>query len=268
MYFGISKTLGFFAAPSNVIACLALLGLVLIILRRPAGKAISILALAAFLIAGLSPLGNMLLTPLEQRFPGMRFPDRVDGIIVLGGSYDTQIRGYISTIVLGEDTERMAIMASLARRYPDATIIFSGGSDAKTFGPSEAAIARQLFISFGVDPNRIVIEDQARNTEENARFTSRLLKPTSDRTWLLVTSAYHMPRAVGTFRNVGFKVIGFPVGWRTHGWREFFWPAKTVTENLRRVDVATREWIGLVIYRLLGFSADWFPSVSQIQAPN
>jgi uncharacterized SAM-binding protein YcdF (DUF218 family) len=259
MHFLLSKTLGFFAVPTNVIACLALLGLVLIILRRRAGKMISVVALVAFLIAGLSPLGNMLLTPLEQRFPYMKYPDRVDGIIVLGGSYDTQIRGYISTIVLGEDTERMSVIANLARRYPEAKVIFSGGSDPKTLGPSEAAFAKQLFISFGVEPARILIEDQSRNTEENARFTARLLKLPSDKAWLLVTSAYHMPRALGTFRNAGFNVVAFPVGWRTHGWRDFFWPAYTVTENMRRVDIATREWLGLAIYKLFGYSDAWFP---------
>jgi uncharacterized SAM-binding protein YcdF (DUF218 family) len=259
MYFALSKTLGFFVVPTNLIAGLALLGLALMILRRPAGKLISILALGAFLIAGLSPLGNMLLTPLEQRFPGMQFPDRVDGIIVLGGSYDTQIRSYLSTIVLGEDTEPMALIASLAHRYPEAKIIFSGGSEARTLGPSEAAIARQFFISFGVDPDRILVEDRSRNTEENAQFTSRVIQPAPGSVWLLVTSAYHMPRAAGTFRKTGFNVIGFPAGWRTHGWRDFNWPEKTVTENLRRVDIATREWLGLTIYKLFGYSNAWFP---------
>lgn len=260
MYFVLSKTLGFFALPTNIISSLALVGLALMILRRPVGKVISILALVAFLIAGLSPLGNMMLTPLEQRFPGMSFPERIDGIIVLGGSYDSQVRGYISTIVLEEDTEPMAIMASLARRYPEAKVIFSGGSEAKTLGPSEAAIAKQLFTSFGVDPDRIMIEDQSRNTEENARFTSQLIRPTPQSTWLLVTSAYHSPRAIGTFRRAGFNVIAFPVGWRTHGRRDFYWPEPSATENLRRVDVATHEWIGLTIYRVLGYTNQWFPA--------
>ena len=201
----------------------------------------------------------MLLTPLEQRFPGMQYPERIDGIIVLGGSYDSQVRSYLSTIVLGEDTEPMALIAQLAHRYPEAKVVFSGGSETRTLGPSEAAIARQLFISFGVDPTRIVIEDRSRNTEENAQFTFREIRPAPGSIWLLVTSAYHMPRAVGTFRKSGFNVLAFPAGWRTHGWRDFYWPEKMVTENLRRVDIATREWLGLTIYKLLGYSDIWFP---------
>jgi len=258
MYFFLSKTVGFFSIPSNLIACLALLGLVLMSLRRPLGKVVAVVALAALAIAALSPLGNILLTPLEQRFPFMRFPNqRIDGVIVLGGSFDTHA-GYVNTIILGEDTEPMAIVASLARHYPDAKIIFSGGSPESNV-PTEAAIAKLLFISFGIDANRLLIEDQSRNTEENAQFTARMINPTPDARWLLVTNAFHMPRAVGTFRSAGFNVIGFPVGWRTLGWRDFFWPANTATENLRRVDVAVREWVGLTVYRLLRYSNEWFP---------
>lgn len=260
MYFLLSKTLGLFAIPTNIIACVALVGIALMMLRRPAGKVISFLALTAFLIAGLSPLGNILLTPLEQRFPALKYPDEpISGIIILGGSYDTQIRSYLSTVTFGEDTEPMVIMAGLARRYPDAKVIFSGGSETLTLGPSEAAIARQLFVSFGIEPSRILIEDRSRNTEENARFTLRTIVPSSQSKWMLVTSAYHMPRAMGTFRQAGFNVVAFPAGWRTHGWRDFFWPEPSATENLRRVDIATREWVGLIIYKLLGYTNVWFP---------
>jgi uncharacterized SAM-binding protein YcdF (DUF218 family) len=260
MYFLLSKTIGLFAIPTNTIAYAALVGLVLVILRRPVGKVISLLALITFLVAGLSPVGNMLLTPLEQRFPGMKYPEEpISGIIILGGSYDTQIRSYLSTVTFGEDTEPMVIVASLARRYPNAKIVFSGGSDTLTPGPSEAVVARQLFVSFGIEPNRILVEDRSRNTEENAQFTLRTIDPAPQSKWMLVTSAYHMPRAIGTFRQAGFNVVAFPTGWRTHGWRDFFWPEPSVTENLRRVDIATREWLGLIIYKLLGYTDAWFP---------
>ena len=256
MYFTLSKTLGFLSVPTNVIVCMALLGLVLIVLRRPSGKIVAGAALAALVVAAFSPLGNMLLTPLEQWFPGIIFPhQRIDGIIILGGSYDTQMQGYISTIVLEEDTQPMAVVADLSRRYPQARIVFSGGADPPTSGASEAAIAKQFFVSFGIAPDRISIEEQSRNTKENAQFTAQLIHPTPQSQWLLVTSAYHMPRAMGTFQSAGFNVIAFPVGWRTHGWRDFWWPATSATENLRRVDVAAHEWIGLLTYRLLGYSS-------------
>ncbi len=257
MYFTLSKTLGFLSVPTNVIACMALLGLVLILLRRPFGKIVAGAALAALVVAALSPLGNMLLTPLEQWFPGMIFPNQqIDGIIILGGSYDTQMQGYINTIVLEEDIQPMAVVADLSRRYPQARIVFSGGTDPPTRGASEAAIAKQFFVSCGITPDRISIEERSRNTKENAQFTAQLIHATPQSQWLLVTLAYHMPRAMGAFQSAGFNVIAFPVGWRTHGWRDFWWPATSATENLRRVDVAAHEWIGLLTYRLLGYSSE------------
>ncbi len=259
MHFALSKAAGFFSVPSNVIASLAVLGLVLVVLRRPFSGVVAGIALAVLVVAALSPLGNMLLTPLEQRFPVMKFPDQgIDGIIVLGGSYDTISHGYMSTIVLKEDTEPMAVMVDLAHRYPRARIIFSGGTDPSSPGISEAAIVKEYFISFGIAADRISIEDRSQTTEENARFTARMINPAPSSRWLLVTSAYHMPRAMGAFRKAGLNVIAFPVGERTHGWQEMWWPENTATENLRRLDIAIHEWFGLVDYRLLGYSGEWF----------
>ncbi len=157
--------------------------------------------------------------------------------------------------MLEENTQPMAVVADLSRRYPQARIVFSGGAETPTSGASEAAIAKQFFVSFGIAPDRISIEEQSRNTKENAQLTAQLIHPTSQSQWLLVTSAYHMPRAMSTFQSAGFNVIAFPVGWRTHGWRDFWWPATSATENLRRIDVAAHEWIGLLAYRLLGYSS-------------
>ena len=249
----------FLSVPSNVIAALAVLGLVMLLLRRRSGAAIAAVTLVALAGGALSPLGNMLLTPLEQRFPDTGFPtQRPDGIIVLGGSYDTVTHGYLSTIYLEEDTEPMAVVPDLARRYPEARIIFSGGTDPSTSGPSEAAIVKRYFISFGIAPDRILIEEHSQTTEQNARFTADLIHPTPEARFLLVTSSYHMPRATGAFRKAGFNVIAFPVGSRTRGWSEFWQPAPTATDNLRRLDIAVHEWLGLVAYRLSGYSNELF----------
>lgn len=260
MYFFLSNTFGFFSQPTNVILFLAAVGFVLMPFRRRLARTLLIGTSISLVVAGLSPLGNMLLTPLEQRFPGLNYPEGIDGVIVLGGSYD-RIRGYLSTVLLDDNTEAFTVVASLARRYPDAKIIFSGGTTVPDiYVPPEAAAAKQLFLSFGIEPSRLVIEDQSRNTRENARLTFDMVKPKSGSRWLLVTNAFHIPRAVGTFRKAGFDVVAFPVGWRTNGWRDFFWPAPSVTENLRRVDVATREWVGMIVYWVMGFSKSLFPA--------
>jgi uncharacterized SAM-binding protein YcdF (DUF218 family) len=250
----------FFSVPSNLLVLSAIVSLVLLVLHRRAGAILAVLSLAALAISGFSPLGNMLLTPLEQRFPEQVYPANIEGIIVLGGSYDTVSHGYMSTIVLREDTDPLAVMADLAHRYPDAKIIFSGGTASELAGPSEADIAKNLFVSFGIAPERIVTEGRSQTTEENARFTARLLQPRSSpqSQWLLVTSSYHMPRAIGAFRKAGFNVSAFPVGFRTHGWTAMWKPEANAEDNLRRIDVALHEWIGLVGYKLKGYSDSLF----------
>jgi uncharacterized SAM-binding protein YcdF (DUF218 family) len=260
MHTVLSEAIGFLSVPSNVIASLAVISLLLIVLRLRS-RAFVTISLAALVLAALSPLGNALLTPLEQRFPEMKYPDQnIDGIIVLGGSYDSVSHAYASVIVLEEDTEPMAVIVDLARRYPQAKIIFSGGTGPSWGpGPSEAAIVKGYFVSFGIPAERISIEERSLTTEENASFTAKMVRPSPSSHWMLVTSAYHMPRAMGAFRKAGFNVVAFSVGQRTHGWGQFWWPSSTATDNLRRLDVAIHEWAGLIDYRLSGYSDAWFP---------
>jgi uncharacterized SAM-binding protein YcdF (DUF218 family) len=261
VHYLLSKSIGFFSVPSNAIASIAVLALLLLILRRRSAAVVSGIALALLVTASLSSLGNMLLTPLEQRFPEMEYPNQgIDGIIVLGGSYDTVSHSYLSTIFLQEDTEPVTVVPDLARRYPTAKIIFSGGTiDSSAAGPSEAAIVKQIFISWGIPADRILIEERSSTTEENARFTARLINPTPQSRWLVVTAAYHMPRAMGAFRKAGFNVVAFPAGLRTNGWQDLWRSSAPATDNLRRIDLAIHEWLGLVAYRLSGYSDEWVP---------
>ncbi len=260
MHFVLSKTVSFLTVPSNVVASLAVLGLVLVAARRPLGSIVLKFAAVALVIATLSPLGNLLLTPLEQRFPewDLNGNGDFDVIIVLGGSYDTVSHSYVSTIYLREATEPMAVVPGLARQYPHARIVISGGTDPSVPGPSEAAIIKQYFVSFGIAADRISIEERSQTTAENAAFTAGMIHPGPETRWLLVTSAYHMPRAVGAFRKAGFNVTACPAGWRTRGWQDFWRPAATANENLRRLDVAVHEWLGLLSYRVSGYSGEWF----------
>lgn len=267
MHLFLLKAAGFLTVPSNAITSLATLGLVLVRFRPRAGFVVVLAALTALVVAALSPLANLLLTPLEQRFADSGIPDqKIDGIIVLGGSYDTRIHGYMNTILLQEDSDPMAVLPGLAHRFPRAKIVFTGGTDPSVPGLSEAAIAKRYFVSFGIAADRIVIEERSLTTEENARFTAQLLRPSPESRWLLVTNAFHMPRAMGVFRKVGFNVTPFPVGWRTHNWREMWWPAVPATENLRRLDVAVHEWVGLSFYWLQGYSREWFAGPDAVAA--
>ncbi len=262
MFFFLSKILGFFALPSNLLIVVGIIGLLLLCTRYTRlGSWLVVTSLVLIAIAGLSPLGNALIIPLEDRFPpwdSSRGPPT--GIIVLGGAVTPDVSAARSAVALNEAAERITATAELARRYPDARIIFSGGSSALIVDePVEAAIAVREFEALGIAHERITAEEQSRNTVENAVFSRLLANPKPGERWLLVTSAYHMPRAIAVFRAAGFPVEAYPVDWRTRGPADALRPFGSLGDGLRRTDTAVREWVGLVAYRLTGKTNELFP---------
>ena len=263
MFFLAAKILGFFALPSNILIALGLLGIMLMATRfARAGRRLAVTALVLIAIAGLSPLGNALILPLEERFPPWDASRGVPtGIITLGGAIDTVVSPARGEVALNEAAERLTTMAELVRRYPEAHVVFSGGSGRLIYdGATEAEFAVRLFESFGIAKSRVILESKSRDTDENARFTKELVQPKPGERWLLVTSAHHMPRAVGVFRAVGFPVEAFPVDYRTRGAIDLLRPFSNVGDGLRRTDTAAREWVGLIVYRLTGRTAELFPA--------
>jgi uncharacterized SAM-binding protein YcdF (DUF218 family) len=263
MFFILSKTLGFFALPSNLVATLAALGVVLMFTRfRRAGRRLATLGVVLLLLAGLSPLGNILIYPLEQRFPPWDAARGAPaGIVVLGGAISPDVSAAHGTPALTEAAERLTAVAELARQFPAARIIYSGGNARLLLvRGNEAEYALKLFESFGIARERLTPEDKSHNTVENARFSKALADPKPGERWLLVTSAYHMPRAIGIFRRAGFAVEAYPVDWRTRGRVDLMMPFDSLTGGLRRTDTAVREWVGLAAYRITGQSSALFPA--------
>ena len=147
---------------------------------------------------------------------------------------------------------------TLARQLPNAQLVFSGGAVFSKTLHSEADIARTLFASMGMDTGRIIFENRSRNTCENAIYSAQLVKPSKQQTWVLVTSAMDMPRAVGAFRKAGFQVLPYPVDYTT-GKSKTLDLAPTIVRNLAQLDHAAHEWLGLLGYRLLGCTDSLFP---------
>jgi uncharacterized SAM-binding protein YcdF (DUF218 family) len=262
MFFTISKVLGFFAVPSNATAVLCVLGLVLLATRlRQVGTRILTLGVVLLLVMGYSPLGNLLLLPLTERFPAWNAEGPApDGIIVLGGAIDPDGTIARGSLEMGSAAARIVTMLQLARRYPDARIVFSGGSASLIQAPvPEAPIAGKLLDEFDLSRDRTVLESDSRTTAENATFTRKLISPKPGERWLLVTSAFHMPRSIGVFRKAGFEVEAYPVDWRTRGWRDGAMPFDMLSAGLARVDVAVHEWVGLIAYWAAGRSSELFP---------
>ena len=165
------------------------------------------------------------------------------------------------TPVVNESGGRIIATVALARQYPEARIVYSGGNAALVLaGGMESDYAIELFERLGIARSRIVAERQSRNTIENAEFSKELIRPKPGERWLLVTSASHMSRAIGVFRRAGFPVEAYPVDWRTRGPIDLVMPFDSLSAGLRRTDTAVHEWVGLVAYWITGQSSDLFPA--------
>jgi uncharacterized SAM-binding protein YcdF (DUF218 family) len=257
MFFPLSKILGFFAIPSNLVVSIGILGLLLLATRF--ARAGRVLAFASLVV--LAILGLALIIPLEDRFPRWDATRGApDGIVVLGGAISPDVSAARDEVALNEAAERLIVVAELARRYPDARIVFSGGSGALIYDEgAEAPLALRLLESLGIPRARITLEDRSRNTVENAVLSKAIAQPKPGERWLLLTSAHHLPRAVGVFRKAGFPVEAYPVDWRTRGTDDALRPFASVGDGLRRSDTAVREWVGLAVYWLTGRSSELFP---------
>jgi uncharacterized SAM-binding protein YcdF (DUF218 family) len=270
VFFALSKIFGFFALPSNLLVMLGLLGLALTRTRLARiGRRLAAAALILFAVVGVLPFGTALIEPLEDRFPpwdASRGPPT--GIVVLGGALDPDFVAARGAPDLNEAAERLAVIPELARRYPLARIIYSGGNGRLAFrdgngglafrGGSEAEFAGAVIESFGVPKTRLTLEGRSRNTVENAIYSKALAAPMPGERWLLVTSAYHMPRAMGAFRKAGFEVDAYPVDYRTRGVDDLL-SFDDAASGLRRTDAAAHEWVGLLVYWITGKSSELFP---------
>lgn len=262
--FALSKIVGFLVLPSTFIVGLLLVGAILLICRiNRWGRSLTVAGIALILAISILPLDNWLLGPLENRFPRpAALPARVDGIIVLGGAISVPESTMHKQFVLKTGAEALIEFVALARRYPDAHLVFSGGGRDDGDGLlSEADVAHEIFTALGIKDSRVAYERRSRNTRENALFAAAMIHPRDDEVWLLVAPASDMPRDVGCFRAVGWHVVAWPSGYRTSSrFGEFDFSGLAGIGN---VDIAVHEWAGLLYYHLRGWTDVLFPAPAE-----
>lgn len=249
--------------PSNLLLLLALVGLAtLFATRRRRGMVLLATSLVAVALVGLLPIGLWLTLPLENRYrPPAPPPGHVDGIVVLGGGIKQEITLARGVPSFGSALERFATIPALAHRYPEARILFTGGEATLVGGTGlpEAEVVRRFLEDQGLPPGRVEFESRARSTRENALLTLKQAQPQPGERWLLVTSAKHMPRAIGTFQRAGWPdLLAWPVDFRTSGRPELF-IGPAVGARLVELDEAAYEWFGLLYYRTLGYTDQVLP---------
>lgn len=285
MFFVIAKTLGVLLLPSNLALLLIGLGGVGLLTRlswlRRTAIGCLIGGMAILLVGGLSPIGDIALTRLEQRHASLTIADVAKsappkGLIILGGFEDSGPGRNYGQLATNSAGERLLEGARLARALPSLKVVFTGAVvRGLAVEGSQAAGVAQFLIDMGIERERIILEPAARNTFENAVKLKQVLAnlktrdatpsdvtandnsgargvPAADADWLLVTSAYHMPRAMAVFESAGFHVRAFPVDQRTpFEGQELRWPTRA-SAGLARFDTAVREYFGLLAYWLSG----------------
>lgn len=250
--------------PSTVfllLACVAFFAL-LLRWRRTAVTSLG-LSLAGFLLFGFTSIGQLLIAPLEARFPPINPATAPPpfGIIVLGaGLSEAHADHYGSLMELEDGGEAMPSAALLAMRYPDARIILTGGSG--TDDPPAPLRGtdgmRRILLAFGIDENRIMVDPDAPTTLARAQNTLALVGDDRDKIWWVMTPAHRMPRLMGAYRRLGFEPIAYPIDYK---WFPPFEPLQTqhFAQGLLLTDAAVHEWRGLVFYYMSGKIDTLFP---------
>jgi len=250
-FFWLSKLVWLIVSPDSLLLIWFGVGFLLLWLgklvwaRRLLGSLLLVL-----LVIGLFPVGEWLLYPLESRYPANPELDRVDGVIVLSGAEDALRTVLWDQVVVGNAAERDLVFIALARAHPTAQLVFTGGTGSMINQDYKAAdVALRLFSEQGLDVSRIVFERESRNTMENAALSKALVAPEPGEEWVLITTAWHMPRSVGSFCKVGWDVVPYPVDFQTkpgHLLRVDWGFAS----HLKKLVTAVKEWVGLAAYRI------------------
>lgn len=263
MFFTLSKVLAWAVAPANILVLLLVLGGVLwLVGRRRTGGALIAGVTGAFLLIAVLPVGGWVWHSLESRFPKLTptdLPAAVTGIIVLGGAVKPKLWNQHNQVSVNGRAERIIEGARLARRYPDAVVLYSGGSG-HLGEPQwrEAPLAAQLLEELGVSTDQLLLEENSRSTHENAVLSKQLAAPKPGDVWVLVTTAGHMPRAMSVFRSLEWDVLPYPVDYA--GPPEWAFRAGfDLAGGLTALNRGVREYVGLFIYWVSGRAAAPFP---------
>lgn len=261
LYFVLSKTLGIALLPINLLVELGILSLVLMLTRFAAlGRKLAVTTLVLLVLAAFSPLGNLLLYPLGRASRrGTPRAGRPTASSCSAAPSTPTSRRRIARRSCGTRpiacSRRLISPSAIPRRAS-----FSPGDREPDLDRGQGS---RLFRAGAGEPRypeeRLILERDSRNTWENAIFTKQLVSPKPGERWLLVTSAFHMPRSMGIFRKAGFDVEAYPVDWRMGGRDDLFAFTRVGGEGLAKTDIAMREWIGLLAYRAMGRTSELLP---------
>ncbi len=262
LFFLVSKLAWLLVSPDSLLFILILSTLLFLYLGKiKVAKVLLSIISSILVIIAFFPVGEWLLYPLESRFEtNPQLPDKVDGIIVLSGAEAAELSYRWKQVELGGAAERDFAFLSLARQYPNAKLVFSGGTGSLLKQEYKAAdVAKDLFVQQQFDINRIVFERESRNTYENVIYSKKLIQPEINKNWILITTSWHMPRSVGIFCKTNWPVIPYPVDHQTKK-GNLFRIGFNLSGNLKMLKTGIKEWLGLFAYYLSGKTTAFLPN--------
>lgn len=246
--FVLRKAAGFAISPYVWLILALLLSMVLVWRgRRGLATALIGLTVSALLFLAFVPLGWGLIHQRETIHTPAPVAAPVDGIILLGGGERRAVSAHWGRAEINEAGDRVIAAAMLARQFPQARILVTGGHALERPGRpplrSEAVLSAEILTGLGVAPERLIIENRARNTPENARRGLIRAAPEPGARWVLVTSGFHMDRALRQFGQAGWEdLIPYPVDFRTTTWEDALGWAPY--RNLSVLEGGLREQLG------------------------
>ena len=261
LFFYISKLIWLLVSPDSLLLIIIIISLALLYIGKTkfVKKLLTLTSVLLFFIA-FFPAGEWLLYPLESRFQtNPSLPKKIDGIVILSGAEAPELSHMWDQVEIGAAAERDLAFLNLARQYPNAKLIFTGGTGSLTKQDYKAAdVAKKLFKQQNFDIKRIMFERDSRNTYENAIYSKDIAKPLKNENWILITTSWHMPRSVGIFCKEKWPVIPYPVDHQSYR-NSLFRVNFNLSGNLDTLKTGIKEWLGLFAYYLSGKTTSLLP---------
>ena len=260
LFFLASKAVWLLIRPETLLVLLFTLALIFLWSGRAVAASRSLAtALCITLLIGVFPLGNLVMNPLERAYPPDPAITQPAGILILGGAEDIGPDYTGDMAQVNDAGDRLIAAMQLARQFPEAVVLYAGGKVA--LSPVDEGVFEvgpDILRRLGLSEDRLIVEGRSRTTAENATF-SRAIMPDVEGPWILVTSAFHMPRAVGSFCAAGWRtLVPYPTDYRGGSfWDQLGWD---LANNLADLNTGVKEWVGLLAYRVTGRSDVLIPS--------
>ncbi len=211
--------------------------------------------LAYILIIAIFPTGTLMLYSLESKYMyQINEFDNVDGILVLSGMENIRMTEEYGQFYLGGSESRIIESIRLQKKYPNARLIFSGGSGDHFSNNITSLISKQFYNEFSIEPEKIIFESQSTNTYENIINSKKLTKPTINEKWILITSAFHMHRSIDTAAKSKWELTPYPVDFKLSKDLLSEIIKFDILNNIENFQIASHEMLGIMVYKIMGRS--------------